>query len=64
MSNAARKPLSTAAIRAIAIRKSIAQRTANPANDNAPKARRSTMSKGMLAACVEAGGFDQNARFA
>lgn len=33
-----------------------------PANDNVRQAR--PMSPGLLAACVDAGGFDQNARFA
>ena len=63
---AARKPLTAAARRAIAIRGSIRRRAetqaASPANDNAPRAR--SMAKGLLAACVDAGGFDQNARFA
>ena len=33
-----------------------------PANDNARSAR--SMSPGLLAACIDAAGFDQNARFA
>lgn len=34
-----------------------------PANDNAGQQPR-PMSPGLLAACIDAGGFDQNARFA
>lgn len=58
--------LSNAAIRAIAIRNNIKRReaalgqTPKAANDN----RTRKMSKGLLNACVEAAGFDQNARFA
>lgn len=65
MSNTARKPLSAAAVRAIAIRRAIAKRNAQTkaANDNtAPRERK--MSTGLLAACIAAGGFDQNERFA
>lgn len=59
--------LSTAGRRAIAIRKSIA-RKAQPvaANENGAttKAANDTMHPRLLAMCVDAGGFDQNARFA
>jgi len=57
--------LTVAARRAIAIRNSIKRRQA--ANDNADRAAGKTtsaMHPRLLAMCVEAGGFDQNARFA
>ena len=57
--------LTVAARRAIAIRNSIKRRQA--ANDNADRAAgkaASAMHPRLLAMCVEAGGFDQNARFA
>lgn len=68
MSNAARRPLTPAAIRAINARRAAA-RAANDgvvANDNArvSKTAKRTMPKGLLADCIAAGGFDQNARFA
>ena len=55
--------LSTAARRAIAIRNSIAKRASN---DNQPKPvrRAKAMPAGLLADCVAAGGFDQNASYA
>lgn len=64
--------LSTAARRAIAIRNSVAKRAAvktdatpvTASNDNARTARVRTKSTALLAACVDAGGFDQNARYA
>ena len=54
---------SPAARRAIAIRNSIARKASNDNVAAAPRTSR-TMSAALLAACVEAGGFDQNARFA
>lgn len=53
--------LSNAARRAIAIRKSVARKATN---DAAPVAANDTMHPRLLAMCVDAGGFDQNARFA
>ena len=59
MSAPARKPLSKAQIRAIAIKRSIARRADN---DNQPRARRTrTMSPALLADCVAASGFEQHA---
>jgi len=49
--------LSTAARRAIAIRKSVARKASN---DNAPRGGR-PMSAALLAACVDASGFEQHA---
>lgn len=53
--------LSNAARRAIAIRNNVARRAAN---DNVASTKPRRMSTALLAACVEAGGFDQNDRFA
>lgn len=55
--------LSTSARRAIAIRNKVARKASN---DNAPRAPRTSrrMTTALLDACVAAGGFDQNERFA
>lgn len=57
--------LSTAARRAIAIRNSVAKRTsAKPANDNqvVTKTRHASGARtAIVAACIEAGGFEQHA---
>lgn len=55
--------LSTAARRAIAIRNKIAKKARAQAPAAANDNQRG-MSKSMLAACVDAGGFDQNAAYA
>lgn len=57
--------LSPAARRAIAIRNNIKRKAANDgatANDN-QSSTSGTMHKKLLAMCVEAGGFDQNAAY-
>jgi len=59
--------LSTAQIRAIAIKRSIARKaTPVAANDNVERraVRRPRKPSGLLQACIDAGGFDQNERFA
>lgn len=63
--------LSNSAIRAIAARRAglrAANDTVGHDNDNGPSGGTPGMAKrrpsGLLAACIAAGGFDQNARFA
>lgn len=65
--------LSTAQIRAIAIKRKIAKKVATTtapqaANDNIERRSvrrpRAAKPKGLLQACIDAGGFDQNANYA